>query len=84
MDEERIREIFKEAQHEVFNERKRLPEDIHYDHHDWIKIKMKKEQQRDEFCNDMRKHLAKFLITGALATIITVIWYAIKHWTHHA
>lgn len=60
------------------DEDKKVPFDVHLDHHEWVH----RQKSKEELKEDMKKNIKTSLITGAIfsffTTVAGVMWYAIQ------
>ena len=48
---------------------KKVPFEVHYEHHVWTEGKIESEKKRREFTNDIYKHIAKTVVIVVLGVI---------------
>ena len=58
-------------------------EEMHDDHHDWVKSQMHAAQARAEFWEDVRKKVATAGIWGCIVLVCSVAWYAFRQFVQH-
>lgn len=52
----------------------------HYDHHRWITAKIERENAWRKFWDDMRAHLVRWGMVGALSGLFYALWLGVKAW----
>lgn len=55
----------------------------HYDHHRWIASQIQAEQARKKFWEDMRSHVTRWGLIGALTGLCTACYLALEAWVRH-
>lgn len=71
-DLEEFAEVMAVAMVRALQQGRSVSDSEHFDHHQWIKAKMKAEVERAVFWEEMRKHAAKL----GIASLITSVGFA--------
>ena len=76
---ERIAMIFSR----VLQQARSVSDSEHYDHHRWITAKIEAEQEKRKFWQEMRRHVTKWGLIGALTGLASALYLAAEAWVRH-
>jgi len=72
----------KAAVKEAFVEVRALDSATHNQHHDWLRARIAKEQERTQFWAELRRRTFPYIVWGLLSTAAAWAWaYITKHWS---
>jgi len=74
----------RELMHSVLDERARIAEDTHREHHAWVQARIDREQARSQFWFAMAQKTLPGMLVGLLAAAATWAWSVIRthiNWT---
>jgi hypothetical protein len=84
MDNKEFSDTLRSLLHEVLNERARVPEAEHREHHDWVRGQIERQQARSEFWRALAQKslpaMAWSLIAAAAGWLVTMARNHI-HWS---
>lgn len=73
---ERLAHIFTK----VLQQSRSVPDQTHYDHHKWITAQIDRDDAWRKFWDDMRAHVVKWGMVGALSGFFYALWLGVKAW----
>lgn len=79
-DIERITEAMAIAMARALQASRSVSDSEHFDHHRWISIKIKREEEMLKFWSDMRAHLAKWGMVGVASGVLYALYLGVRLW----
>lgn len=64
----------------VMQQARSVSDSEHYDHHRWITAQIQAEQERKKFWQDMRAHVTRWGMIGALTGLASACYFAVEAW----
>ena len=83
MDPDKLQAVIAAALNTVFEERARMPEEAHREHHAWVAARIAKERAREEFWQSMAAKSLPMLVVALLGSLGTAIVHAVKWAADH-
>lgn len=72
-------DAFKDAMRALLEERSRVPEAEHREHHDWVRERIAKEQARTAFWQALAQKSLPGIVWALVVAAATGLWHLIKN-----
>ena len=71
-------ERFAKIMANAFQQARSVSDSEHYDHHRWLAERIKREQAKRQFWEDMQGHVAKWGAISIISGVFYAIWLGVK------